>query len=203
MSDKEALIRAICTFPDEDTPRLVYADWLEEHNEGGRAEFVRGQVLNGGTMDRLLGGWKYHGAPPVNTVWCDRDSLHLFPSEVVVTVARGFVSHISLPCAAFLEHAQAIFAAHPVTEVTLTDKRPDHEIGRYRIWWYDDSNGNYPNAPDYLPMELFHALPGTIKNSGKHFSSEESAMDWLSVRCVAFARKLVNLPPLLQPSEAS
>lgn len=30
--------------PADDTPRLVYADWLEDHGEPERAEFIRLQV---------------------------------------------------------------------------------------------------------------------------------------------------------------
>ena len=41
--DQRALWHAIRTNPDDDTPRLVYADWLDEHNEPARAEFIRVQ----------------------------------------------------------------------------------------------------------------------------------------------------------------
>ncbi|MBP3960384.1 TIGR02996 domain-containing protein [Gemmata sp. G18] len=44
MSDEAALLRAIHTDPDDDTPRLVYADWLDEHGQPERAEFIRVQV---------------------------------------------------------------------------------------------------------------------------------------------------------------
>lgn len=44
MSDEAALLRAICAHPDEDTPRLAFADYLDEHGEADRAAFVRGQV---------------------------------------------------------------------------------------------------------------------------------------------------------------
>jgi uncharacterized protein (TIGR02996 family) len=43
MSDRDALIAAILANPDEDTPRLMYADWLDEHGEAPRAEFIRVQ----------------------------------------------------------------------------------------------------------------------------------------------------------------
>lgn len=44
MSDRDALLNAICAQPDEDTPRLVFADYLEEHDEPARAAFIRDQV---------------------------------------------------------------------------------------------------------------------------------------------------------------
>jgi len=44
MTDLESLYAGICAQPDEDTPRLVLADWLDE--QGGkdnqfRADFIR------------------------------------------------------------------------------------------------------------------------------------------------------------------
>jgi uncharacterized protein (TIGR02996 family) len=45
MSDRDALLNAIAARPEEDTPRFMYADWLEENGEPERADFVRTQVL--------------------------------------------------------------------------------------------------------------------------------------------------------------
>ncbi len=44
MNDHDALLHAIAEHPEEDVPRLMYADWLEENGEPERAEFVRTQV---------------------------------------------------------------------------------------------------------------------------------------------------------------
>jgi len=44
MGEREALLRAVCDNPDDDLPRLVFADWLEEHGEPERAEFIRVQI---------------------------------------------------------------------------------------------------------------------------------------------------------------
>ncbi len=41
--DDEGLIRALIADPDDDVPRLVYADWLEEHGRPERARLIRGQ----------------------------------------------------------------------------------------------------------------------------------------------------------------
>jgi uncharacterized protein (TIGR02996 family) len=43
MSDADALLRAIVRHPGDDTPRLVYADWLDENGRAEEAEFLRGQ----------------------------------------------------------------------------------------------------------------------------------------------------------------
>ncbi len=44
MTEREALLRAVCENPDDDTPRLVFADWLQENGEEERAEFIRFQI---------------------------------------------------------------------------------------------------------------------------------------------------------------
>jgi uncharacterized protein (TIGR02996 family) len=37
----DAFLRAILNAPDDDAPRLIYADWLDEHDDPARAEFIR------------------------------------------------------------------------------------------------------------------------------------------------------------------
>jgi uncharacterized protein (TIGR02996 family) len=44
MSDEKALLAAIWEHPHDDTPRLVYADWLQENGQPERAEFIRVQL---------------------------------------------------------------------------------------------------------------------------------------------------------------
>lgn len=41
MTERESLLRAVCENPDDDTPRLVFADWLDEHGDPAWAEFIR------------------------------------------------------------------------------------------------------------------------------------------------------------------
>src|SRR5437588_361311 len=43
-SDERGLIDAIRDDPDDESARLVYADWLEENGQAERAEFVRLQL---------------------------------------------------------------------------------------------------------------------------------------------------------------
>jgi len=63
MTDGEALYRAVLESPDDDAPRLVWADWLEENGDPERAEFVRLQcrwaILEPGdpTRDEMCERW--------------------------------------------------------------------------------------------------------------------------------------------------
>jgi uncharacterized protein (TIGR02996 family) len=44
MIDEQALLSTIIADPDDDRPRLVYADWLEEHGQRDRARLIRVQI---------------------------------------------------------------------------------------------------------------------------------------------------------------
>lgn len=45
MSEADAQLAAIRQAPDDDAPRLIYADWLDEQGQVERAEFIRLQIL--------------------------------------------------------------------------------------------------------------------------------------------------------------
>ena len=56
MSTEAALLRAIREMPDEDPPRLVYADYLDEEGHAARAEFIRLQVERAGrSVEAIIG----------------------------------------------------------------------------------------------------------------------------------------------------
>ncbi|MCS6866190.1 MAG: TIGR02996 domain-containing protein [Gemmataceae bacterium] len=40
-ADRDTLLATIAAYPHDDTPRLIFADWLEENGEAERAEFIR------------------------------------------------------------------------------------------------------------------------------------------------------------------
>jgi uncharacterized protein (TIGR02996 family) len=41
LTHDDAFLAGIIESPDDDAPRLIYADWLEEHGREERAEFIR------------------------------------------------------------------------------------------------------------------------------------------------------------------
>lgn len=44
VSEREAFLKAIAAVPEDDTARLAFADWLDEHGDPDRAEFVSLQI---------------------------------------------------------------------------------------------------------------------------------------------------------------
>lgn len=63
MGERDALLWAILSNPDDDIPRLVFADWLDEHDQPGHAEFIRLQI----EAERIRGG----GCAAVLRAGCD------------------------------------------------------------------------------------------------------------------------------------
>ena len=80
MSDRAALLKAIIANPDEDTPRLVYADWLDEHGEEQRAAFIRGQIeyhrlTTADTVTNALGAlWEGYNPATERVNWAPVDA---------------------------------------------------------------------------------------------------------------------------------
>jgi uncharacterized protein (TIGR02996 family) len=70
-------IRAILASPDEDQPRLVYADWLEEQGDVVRAEFIRVQI----ELARM-GVAPYGAGPAVEAFKYRRDVLRRRMAEL-------------------------------------------------------------------------------------------------------------------------
>ena len=44
MTHDDAFLQAIIESPDDDSLRLIYADWLDDHGQAERAEFIRVQL---------------------------------------------------------------------------------------------------------------------------------------------------------------
>ena len=130
-----ALLREVLRVPDEDTPRLVYADWLQEQGEGERAEFIRASIRL--SLARPGHEWGY-GSPPGASGSDERTMfdfagkgvfasvMEAVPTPAYWTIARnlkvvrGFVSEIHCTAEDWIAHAATILAAHPVARVTLT-----------------------------------------------------------------------------------
>lgn len=141
MTDRDALLNAIFDAPADDAPRLVYADWLDEHGEPERAEFVRVQIkiadLNRelhsdedcgdercpGCQERRVLSARERELTILNTIFWGADlPVPASPDNGVCTWRRGFIESVTLSAADWLTHADTILAAHPVTVVTLTDE---------------------------------------------------------------------------------
>src|SRR6476620_2551512 len=122
MPDDDAFLRAIIANPDDDLPRLVYADWLDEHGEPERAEFIRVQCELAGVRGDMARFEKlFTRSEQLLAVHRPRWLGPLADLVEHATFLRGFVIQVTLPAAAFLVHADAIWHLAPVQRVKLKD----------------------------------------------------------------------------------
>lgn len=120
MTDRDALLAAILANPDEDTPRLMFADWLKDNGEPDRGELVRLQVEAAhaepfGPTARELGAAAQRLLDRHAGAW----TRHVAERVVGCQFARGFVEHAAVNAATFAGDAAALFAAEPVRSLQV------------------------------------------------------------------------------------
>lgn len=119
----EPFLNAICASPEDDTVRLVYADWLDENGDPDRAEFVRLQIQRaqlkaGGENPKELKDRDIKLRQVHEERW-RRELPPAIHPDVWQRFWRGFVSGATVSARLFLQHADTIFTAAPVQFVHL------------------------------------------------------------------------------------
>ena len=126
MSDLDALLAEIIAHPAEDTPRLAYADCLEERGAGRHAQFIRDQVAGVPRavprsavvpLEPLLG--LCVGTYPDGGIVTGRGS---------VVFRRGFADEVTCAAEDWLRHGRDVRRLHPITRVNLTTWYPEYRV---------------------------------------------------------------------------
>jgi uncharacterized protein (TIGR02996 family) len=111
---ERAFWEAIQEAPEDDTPRLVYADWCEDHGQPERAEFIRAQI----ELEGLAVGDPRRAAleDRADDLLARHEMDWLGPAEDLSDWEwqRGFVERVSVPPSPTLEPARHQFERHPV-----------------------------------------------------------------------------------------
>ncbi len=159
MSDGHALLRAILDDPDDDAPRLIYADWLEENGDPARAAFIRAQIKlarlpqDDPDRDRLV--------QIDRTLWkANRDAWKAWlPSWVKVTeFHRGFVEEIRCFAEDFLARADEVRLRTPLLAVRL-DGTTDVAVPLFRSRSLDGLRGAPFNWHRARRLAVFGGMP--------------------------------------------
>jgi uncharacterized protein (TIGR02996 family) len=120
MTQNEAFLAAIRKEPDDDVPRLVYADWLEDHGDLDRAEFIRLQVARAARPA--------FNPLPNHLLKREQDLLALHKKSWAAPVqrlaepgrfTRGFIEEAKIAPEELLRHGDALLAATPLRRLTL------------------------------------------------------------------------------------
>jgi uncharacterized protein (TIGR02996 family) len=126
MTAQAGILQAILADPDDDTPRLVYADWLDEHgneSERARAEFIRLQIdLARQDTDSPR---RREQAFRARTLLDQHRQEWLAPFQDIVQheplFVRGFVEKIDLTSEDLEEHGDELFRSLPIRRLWVTD----------------------------------------------------------------------------------
>jgi uncharacterized protein (TIGR02996 family) len=199
VTPRDAFLRAILERPGDDTPRLVYADWLDEHGDAAdqaRARLIRLQCARG---DRRRSS-RSPGAEEEKKLldefgprWEDEVFAGLKRDEVTASFQRGFVGIIRCPLARWQELGPTLVRRAPLGFVELTDRSSAGGDSPPILEWRWVEEGLYDRDRCHLPPEIFRHLPGEeLTVAGERWRSYASFVDALnaaSAACLAWARE--------------
>lgn len=197
MSDQEAFLAAVAADPDDDLPRLVFADWCEENGDPARAEFIRLQcaLARQPVPDTDLRLRSYDLLDANEHRWLDGVPDH--GPVRAVSFDRGFVSKV---WAASPEHFRRVAAGPPSTVRSVRFEK-DSDRGTLPGDWADWVEvGDLRELEfsfysfDHAQTELFVASPHVA--GLRSLAIDYSNFDSLSMRALAASPRMANLTRL-------
>jgi uncharacterized protein (TIGR02996 family) len=128
MARAQGFLDAVSAAPDDDAPRLVFSDWLEEHGDAERAEFIRVQceLARGAGIAARRESLRRRERELLQT----HEDEWLGPLRAAVRRAafvRGFVERVTVH-AHRLNEAAALFSSAPIRHLILLDARDMAEV---------------------------------------------------------------------------
>jgi uncharacterized protein (TIGR02996 family) len=128
MTDRDALLAAVIARPEDDLPRLVFADWLEEHGESAWAAFIRTQIaaeaLPPGDPDRAALEWTAAGLlREYRTDWDRELPEWVTLQDTKIVYRRGFADELSTTPRRLFRDGHELGAVAPVRIVRLRPQR--------------------------------------------------------------------------------
>lgn len=197
-----AILQAILVDPDDDLPRLAYADWCEENGQAERAKFIRSglagqthQCLSWSASSRPAGNRHPRDVWPASW-WSAQDGLPQGPEYVW---RRGFIDAVICRESEWLEHGPAIVRIHPIQRVEFSNKDP--LLPEDACAWMTTVSKSGNSGRDHLDERLFaHLCRGRETEYGRSFfqlllvrfyDSDEEARADLSSACLRWARAVI------------
>jgi len=200
-SEGRALLRAVLCEPEDDAPRLILADWLDEHGDSNRADLIRrmcrmpscvftwsrrnnrGRLVHNETPFAIR-GLRDRLRTLCHDEWKWREDIHQ------VIIHRGFASTLAMQrVKTFLRTAISIFGLHPIQQVTFRDL---------------DTMSSF-EGDEYVEARLVHQdyrweawpvafYPGRQIDDRLIYRSTEAAMADMSQHACAYGRRLAMIP---------
>jgi uncharacterized protein (TIGR02996 family) len=135
VTHEEAFLEAILERPDDDAPRLIFADWLEDNGDPDRAEFIRVRIEVARrppapwnrAVKLIEDNWD-RWVKPLTLLADDTalrhqpwlaSRLRVSPSDLANKFPRGFIPTFTLRANTFLARAEPIFVLTALTRLRL------------------------------------------------------------------------------------
>jgi uncharacterized protein (TIGR02996 family) len=151
MTTADVFMADILDRPDDDAPRLIFADWLEDNGQADRAEFIRLQcaIQTGALHDRavqlLRAHWEEWAGPLRELVGSNASRMNQgwllggMHREDVRRFRRGFVESLTLDTTTFLQRAEELYRLAPIRHLSL--------------WGGEGRIQELANCPHLAPLE--------------------------------------------------
>ncbi len=204
MTDRAALLRGVLESPLDMGPRLVYADWLEEHGteipEVGdcvQAELIRIQWALETTTD-IYRRSVLEVRQQELLVWMP---LILYPSTdghglITARWSGGMVEEVCCLWRDWIRKARRICRAWPIRAVRIRRKEPALVIPDEGLHFRWECHHRLREA-DKVSWRLAPFLdPGAQREKGWVYSTPEEAKADLARAAASYGRSLVGLPPI-------
>lgn len=205
-----ALLQSVLDTPADDAPRLIISDWLEEHDQQQRAEFIRLQIELA-NLYRETPGESNQQALAERRLWLHRQALARFPTSddgdstanerqfaMTCDWDRGFIHSIKLSCDSYVYHTGELFLKYPITSVQITDLAPINEGDGWYTWHPCANISNFTGVPEmiYRHLECERMTLSKVFEFSVSYASIDEALIDLSNAFVAYGRQMVRLPRL-------
>lgn len=119
MDEGHALFQTILESPDDDAPRLIYSDWLEEQGQPERAQFIRVQIAAARTPTYSPAYRKLEAKARrlYQKAWGETLRGKVMHCEL----SRGFIHRVTMYSKRFVMDGDDLFATEPIQEVKFAD----------------------------------------------------------------------------------
>jgi uncharacterized protein (TIGR02996 family) len=186
-------LRAIIESPDDDAPRLVFADWLDEHGETERAEFIRVQIELA-TLPKSGRRTRLEEREKELLARHEEEWVKPIRKRVVSWVfRRGFVAEVGVTLQAYMKHTYEVIRVAPIRRLCYLDPGSGRSVA------VDISLSAFDLVPESIAREC-RALP-LGHHDGRHLLvAVASPVDIDVLRRLAFVTNR-NIAAVEAPAE--
>ena len=195
MAKHDQLLHDILANPKDNLYRAVYADWLIDHEEPLRGEFIHNQLLHPRELLKAVAGQYlkvhlpgYEGLQEV--LWvpppCSRREGGFMDR---LYVSRGFPYKVATTMAGWFADGPNYVSLYPITEVHINLLYSDLGTREFWVKWCSRSLGVRRRD---LPRGFWNLLDrGRLLQSGSngYYFSTQASSELFNRACLAWARR--------------